>query len=102
MLNLNSVINSKELTYEPYHQSRGESFSGQLLLAWEVNAPENKYIIKAAKAHVAACEFMFYKLSEKLGLRVARVRFVKPVKPDEFKYPACAVYAVRSHPIERL
>jgi len=91
MLDEDNVINSKELTYEPYRQSRGDGFSGQLLLASEVNAPEKKYVIKAANAHVAACEFMFYKLAAKLGLRIARVRFVQSVKRNEFKYPACAV-----------
>jgi len=91
MMNDDNVIYSKELIYEPYRQSRGEGFSGQLFLAAEINNPEKKYIIKAANAHVAACEFMFYRLAVKLGLRVARVRFVVPAKPDEFEYPVCAV-----------
>lgn len=92
MLNNDNVISSKDLTYEPYRQSRGEDgFSGQLFLAAEVKNPETRYIIKAGVAHVAACEFMFYKLASKLGLRVARVRLVAPAKPDEFEYPACAV-----------
>lgn len=90
MLN-NNVLNSKDLTYEPYHQSRGEGFSGQLLFASEADNPKKNYIIKSGHAHVAACEFMFYKLAVKLGLSVARVRFVNPVQSDEFEYPACAV-----------
>ena len=91
MFNMDSVIESKMLVYEPYRQSRGEGFSGKLLMAAEVGNPEKRYIIKAGMAHVAACEFMFYRLATKLGLRVARVRFVVPAKPDEFEYPACAV-----------
>ena len=85
------VIYSKDLTYESYNQLRGEGFSGKLLLAAEVNNPDKKYIIKAGEAHVAACEFMFYRLALKLGLRAARVRLVEPAKAGEFKYPACAV-----------
>ena len=90
MSNTDNVIDSANLVYEPYHQSRGEGFSGQLLLATEINNPKKKYIIKASMAHVAACEFMFYSLAVKLGLRVARVFLVKS-KPNEFQYPACAI-----------
>lgn len=91
MLNNDNVISSEALNYEPYHQSRGDGFSGQLLLAVDISNPEKKYIIKAANAHVAACEFMFYRLALKLGLSVARVRLVAPARRDEFEYPACAV-----------
>jgi len=91
MINADYIINSKDLTYEPYHQARGEGFSGQLYLATDINNTENKYIIKSAQAHVAACEFMFYVLASKLELHVARVRLVVPAKPHEFEYPACAV-----------
>ena len=91
MLNYDNTINSKELTYEPYHQSRGDGFSGKLFLATEINNPEKKYIIKSMEAHVTACEYMFYKLASKLGFNVARVRLVTPSKFDDFKYPACAV-----------
>ena len=91
MENNDCVIYSKNLTYEPYHQSRGEGFSGKLLLATEASNPDKKYIVKAGEAHVAACEFMFYRLAVRSGLRVAPVRLVEPAKPGEFKYPACAV-----------
>jgi len=91
MDNSDCVIHSKDLTYEPYHQSRGEGFSGQLLLAADVNNPDKKYIVKAGEAHVAACEFMFFRLASRVGLRVAPVRFVEPARRGEFKYPACAV-----------
>ena len=85
------VIDSAQLAYEPYSQSRGEGFSGRLLMAAEVNNPEKRYILKAGMAHVAACEYMFYRLADKLGLPVAPVRLVKPARPNEFEYPACAV-----------
>ena len=91
MKNSECIIKSKDLMYEPYHQSRGNGFSGQLLLASEVDNPDRKYIIKSGEAHVAACEFMFYGLALKLGLRVARVWLVESAKAGEFKYPACAV-----------
>jgi hypothetical protein len=91
MENMDFLIKSQELAYAPYHQARGDGFSGQLLLASEIKDPERKYIIKAGEAHVAACEFMFYRLALKLGLGVARVRMVEPARHGEFKYPACAV-----------
>ena len=91
MLNTDHVIQSKALTYKPFSQARGDGFSGKLLMAAQVDNPEKRYIIKASMAHVAACEFMFYRLADKLGLRAARVRFVKPAKRSEFKYPACAI-----------
>ena len=85
------IIDSKNLRFEPYVQPRGDGFSGQLLLATQINNPHKKYIIKAGVAHVAACDFMFYRLATKINLPVARVRIVNPIKPNEFKYPACAV-----------
>ena len=91
MLNTDHIIQSKALIYKPYSQSRGDGFSGKLLIAAEADNSEKRYIIKAGMAHVAACEFMFYMLAGKLGLRVARVRLIKPAKRREFKYPACAV-----------
>ena len=91
MVNAKNIIESDKLTYEPYHQARGEGFSGQLYLATEINNPGKKYIIKSSQAHVAACEFMFYILVSKLELRAACVRLVVPSKPNEFIYPACAV-----------
>jgi hypothetical protein len=91
MSNADCVICSKDLTYEPYRQSRGDGFSGQLLMAAETNNPDKRYIIKSGEAHVAACEFMFYRLASELGLPVAPVRLVEPAKRGEFKYPACAV-----------
>lgn len=84
-------LHSEDLIYKEYHQSRGEGFSGSLLIASDANAPEKKYIIKAAMAHVAACEFMFYRLASKLNLPVARVWLISPREHNEFSYPACAV-----------
>jgi len=51
MANNDYVIYSKDLTTEPFHQSRGEGFSGQLLLAAEISSPEGKYIIKADEGY---------------------------------------------------
>lgn len=96
MTKFNHVLLSKDLTYAPYHQSRGDGFSGALLIASEVNDPGKRYIIKAAMAHVAACEFMFYKLAAKLKLPVAQVWLISPAKPDEFSYPACAIRYIPS------
>jgi len=87
----NYIIDSANLRYDSYIQPRGDGFSGQLLLATETNNSEKKYIIKAGAAHVAACDFMFCHFAEKLCLPVAHVRFVNPIKPNEFEYPACAV-----------
>ena len=91
MENNDCVISSKNLTCEPYIQLRGEGFSGQLMMATDINNPNVRYIIKAGQAHVAACEFMFYRLALKLGLCTARVWLVEVAKVGEFMYPACAV-----------
>lgn len=87
----NNVLADKDLIYEPYHQVRGEGFSGALFMAHERKNPDKKYIVKAWRSHVAACEFMFYRLAVKLDLPVANVRFISPSRPKRFEYPACAV-----------
>jgi len=69
MLNQN-VINSEDLIIKPYHQKHGkDGFSGKLLLATAKNS-DKQYIIKAGVAHVAACEFIFYKFVAKLVLSI--------------------------------
>jgi hypothetical protein len=81
-----NLISTADYKFEPFSQSRGEGDSGQLLLAANVNVPNEQYVVKAHSPKIPVNEFMYHKIAVALGLYTQKVRLFK-------RFPECK-YAV--------
>jgi hypothetical protein len=81
-----NLISAADCKFEPFPQSRGEGDSGPLMLATDVNAPGERYVVKSRYPEIPANEFMYHKIAAALGLHTQKARLFK-------NFPGCK-YAV--------
>jgi hypothetical protein len=72
-----NLISTTDYKFEPFSQSRGEGDSGQLLLATNVNVPNEQYVVKTHNPEIPVNEFMYHKVAAALGLYTQEVRLFK-------------------------
>lgn len=77
-----NLISAADYKFEPFSQGRGEGDSGQLLIATNVNAPDEQYVVKARYPEIIVNEFMYHKVAAALGLYTQKVRLFK-------EFPEC-------------
>jgi hypothetical protein len=81
-----NLVSAADYKFETFPQSRGEGDSGRLLLAADVNAPEERYVVKAGTPEIPVNEFIHHKIASALGLYTQKARLFKG-------FPGCK-YAV--------
>jgi hypothetical protein len=98
-----NLISAVDYKFEPFPQSQGEGDSGRLLLAIDVNAPDERYVVKAGTPEIPVNEFIHHKIASALGLHTQKVRLFKGF--PECKYavairfcPAAKTYSPEGQP----
>jgi hypothetical protein len=79
-----NLISAADCKFEPFSQNRGEGDSGRLLLAANVDAPEERYVVKTRYPEIPASEFMYHKIASALGLHTQKVRLFKGFPDCEY------------------
>jgi hypothetical protein len=72
-----NLISAADYTFEPFPQSRGEGDSGRLLIATDINAPDERYVVKAGTPEIPVNEFTYHKIASALGLYTQKARLFK-------------------------